>query len=35
MTAQAELNPAGAAEQAAPLLNVNNVEVIYNTSSWC
>ena len=30
MTAQAELNPAGAAEQAAPLLNVNNVEVIYN-----
>ncbi|MDE0992362.1 MAG: ABC transporter ATP-binding protein [Rhodospirillales bacterium] len=30
MTAQADLNPAGAAEQAAPLINVNNIEVIYN-----
>ena len=28
--AQAELKTAGAAEQAAPLLNVNNIEVIYN-----
>ena len=30
MTAQAEMQTAGAAEQAAPLLTVNNIEVIYD-----